>query len=216
MKPKGGKPTVYVTWIAKLLGGDSCKWAIWFKTHYWYKKFEEPTRTFDLLQWSRDHAALVQRRLAELSRDGWAVRLEDQNAFKLEGLGAILAGKPDLVGESREAVLMSDGKTGSERPSDLWQVLIYLWAWKKRFPHDQRMVSGEILYGQDDRSVPVSAERLTESVIGEIVGIIKAVSGEIPPAKVPSWNECSRCDIGPFECPQRVRIEPLAANVEEF
>ena len=98
-----GKPYVWVTWITKLLGGQQqCAWASWFKARFKYEKLEEGS--FDSAAWSARHAELVRRRAAELGEEGWAVTLENENGFKLEGRSGVLSGKPDIVARRDAAV----------------------------------------------------------------------------------------------------------------
>jgi len=132
-----GKPYVYVTWLAKILGGQQCVWKAWFAAHYRYDKFEEMAG--DLVQWNREHNELMRARVRELQREGFTVTTEEQNAFKLEGECAVVAGKPDIVATKPGIVLVVDGKTGRQRESDLWQLIFYLFAWPKC-----RSVTGEL------------------------------------------------------------------------
>jgi hypothetical protein len=205
---RSGKPYIYATWLAKLLpGGQQCVWSAWFKAHHKYEKFEE--QAFDLVKWNRDHAKLMAARTRELEADGWVVTTEEQNAFKLEGETAIVAGKPDLVAVKGDQVLVVDGKTGRQRESDIWQVLLYLYAVPKSRPDLPKQLEGEVHYRDGD--IALTPLELTTERMAAIVALIKTVGGDIPPRKVPSRQECKGCNIGVKDCPQRVTADRTVA-----
>lgn len=210
---KSGKPYIWVTWLAKLLGGNRCVWSAWFKAHYKYDKYEEMAA--DLVKWNREHNKLMAARVKELEADGWKVMVEDQNAFKLEGEVAVVAGKPDIVATKAGEVLVVDGKTGRERDSDIWQVLFYLFSIPKSRPDLVGNLVGEVQYAKGDVRITLTPEELDADRMGAIVALIKAVAGSEPPAKAPSRDECKRCNIGHKDCPQRVGVEQTTA-VGEF
>lgn len=208
-----GKPYVWVTWLAKLLGGQQCVWSAWFKAHHRYQKYEE--QAADLAEWNKAHTRLMSARRRELEQDGWTVFVEDANAFKLEGHAAIVAGKADLIAVKDGHVLVVDGKTGRERESDIWQVLLYLYALPKSRPDlaSGAIVEGQVFYKHGD--VSLTLDELTPERLQRIVDLVKAVGGDEPPPKKPSREECKRCNIGHKDCPERVG-EPKAALVGEF
>lgn len=197
---KAGKAYIWVTWLAKLLGGHQCVWSAWFKAHYKYEKCEE--QAADLAKWSREHDELMRRRRRALERDGWTVTIEDENAFKLEGATAIVAGKMDLVAVKGDQVLVIDGKTGRERDSDMWQVLLYLYALPKARPDLPGNLEGEVHYKHGD--VALTPAEITDERRDRMVALIKAIGSDTPPEKHPSRDECRRCNIGISDCPQRV------------
>lgn len=200
--PRGGKPYIWVTWLSGLLGGKQCIWAAWFKAHYKYAKVAEE-EAFDLASWSRDHNRLMRQRKVELEEAGWTVTTEGQNEFTLEGASAVLAGKPDIIATMPGRVLIVDGKTGRERDSDVWQVLLYLFAFPKCRPDVVGDLEGEVHYKQGDQRVTVSAAELSRDRLDDIVTMIKAIGGPAPPTKAPSRDECKRCNIGRADCPER-------------
>lgn len=155
-----GKPYIWVTWLAKLLGGNECVWSAWFKAHFKYDKYEE--QAADLVRWNRDHTKLMAARRLELERDGWTVTVEDDNSFKLEGDSAVVAGKMDLVAVKGDRVLVVDGKTGRERDSDMWQILLYLFALPKSRPDLPKNLEGEVHYKSGD--ISLTPAELTRSV----------------------------------------------------
>jgi CRISPR/Cas system-associated exonuclease Cas4 (RecB family) len=206
-----GKPYIYVTWLAKLLGGNECLWSAWFKAHHKYEKYQE--QPLDLVKWNRDHNRLMAGRKRELERDGWTVTTEEQNKFLLEGETALVAGKPDIVATKDGQILVVDGKTGRRRDSDLWQVLFYLFAVPKSRPDLKGELEGEVQYSQGDERITLTPSDLDEKRLGDIVELIKIVASPTAPRKTPSRAECERCDIGPKDCPQRVTETANAVKV---
>ena len=211
---KSGKPYIWTTWLAKLLGGNQCVWSAWFKAQHRYDKYEE--QALDLAQWNREHTDLMRRRRLEMEREGWSVTEENQNAFKVEGPEAVVAGKPDLIGRRPGMALVVDGKTGRERASDYWPVLFYLYALPKQFADLRTLaLEGEIQYRRGDQRLTVTPAELTPERMAQIVALIRVISGPTAPAKVPSVHECRTCNIGPKDCPERVR-EQRAVAVGEW
>jgi CRISPR/Cas system-associated exonuclease Cas4 (RecB family) len=199
---KAGKPYIHVTWLAKLLGGNQCVWSAWFRSRHKYDKFEE--EALDLVRWNQQHNELMRRRKAELEREGWTVSMEEANAFKLEGQVAIVAGKPDIVATRPGLVLVVDGKTGRPRESDVWQVLLYLYALPKSRPDLVGELEGEVQYQQGDERITVTPGELTPERMEQMVALIKDIAGAEPPLKVATRGECKRCNIGVRDCPDRV------------
>lgn len=211
-----GKPYIWTTWLVKQVSGaEICRYSAWFKAHFKYDKFEEMAG--DLVQWNKDHNRLMAARQQQLERDGWAVEVEAQNAFKLEGTTAVVAGKPDLVARKGNEVRIIDGKTGRERDSDIAQVLFYLYALPKVKPDlAGKLVTGEVEYSKGRDVLTVTSDDVTEDRIEEFVGMIAVIAGDHPPAKAPSREECKRCSIGPTDCPQRVMQDQNVAQVGAF
>lgn len=207
-----GKPYIWATWLAKLLGGQQCVWSAWFKAHYKYDKYEEEAA--DLVKWNQDHTKLMSGRRRELEADGWTVTVEDQNAFRLNGASAVVAGKPDLVAVKGDRAIVVDGKTGRERDSDVWQVLLYLFAIPKSRPDLPNNIEGEVHYKSGD--ITLTRQELDDQRIADLVALIKTVGGDTPPPKVPSRDECKRCNIGIQDCPQRVTADRGMTAVAEW
>ncbi len=200
--PRTGSAYIWSTWLAQLLGGKECVWRVWFMSHFKYEKVVEE-EAFDLVAWNREHSRLMRDRTLELEEAGWTVSTEDANAFKLQGSTATLAGKPDIVATMPGHVLVIDGKTGRARESDVWQVLIYLFALPKSRPDLIGQLVGEIQYKHGDKRVAVLPEQLTSDRLQAMVTTIKTISGPTPPRRSPSRDECKRCNIGLADCPER-------------
>jgi hypothetical protein len=206
-----GGPYVYVTWLTKLLaGGDRCAWAAWFKASFKYdKKVDE---SFDLAAWSTEHNLLVTARARQLRADGWTVAIEDENAFRLQGKGCVLAGKPDIVATRGDDLLVVDVKTGKPRDSDWWQILVYLFA----LPLVQSVparLRGEVVY--KTHAIAVAHEELSGARRDQIITLLRDLSGP-PLEKAPSPRECEFCDISDLDCDARVHTAAAAVMTEAF
>jgi CRISPR/Cas system-associated exonuclease Cas4 (RecB family) len=204
-----GKPYIWVTYLSKLLGGNQCLWSAWFKAHYRYQKYE--VEAADLAEWNRDHSRLMRQRREEMEEAGWTVAVEDQNEFKLEGTSAVVAGKPDLIATLPGHVLVIDGKTGRERDSDYWQVLLYLFALPKSRPDLVGKLEGEVQYQRGDKRVTVKPSDLSPARLDDVVSLIKVIGSDEAPSRAPSREECKRCNIGFADCPERFKERAQAA-----
>lgn len=211
-KPRFGKPYAYVTWLTSLLAGESqCEYAPWFKAHFKYQKRVDPD--FHLAAWSAQHAEMVKATADQMVTDGWTVTTEDENGFKLDGQAAVVSGKPDLVGTRDGMALILDCKTGRQRNSDWWQVLLYLWAnrYARRWPE---AVTGQVVYRA--AAATVQSEELTSERAGAIVALIRRVSQHESPEPKPSPGECRFCDLTREDCPSRIDAGVATTATTDF
>jgi CRISPR/Cas system-associated exonuclease Cas4 (RecB family) len=208
---RSGKPYIWATWLSKLLGGDQCLWSGWFKAHFKYEKFEKQAE--QLAEWNRDHGRLMRDRRTELEEAGWTVFVENQNEFKLEGETATVAGKPDIIATMPGHLLVVDGKTGRQRDSDIWQMLLYLFALPKSRPDLVGALVGELQYKRGDVRITVKPSQLTSARRSDLITMIRTLASDTPPSKAPSRHECERCNIGPQDCPERFVERPAATAV---
>lgn len=199
-----GLPYIYVTWLAKTLGGSQCLWRPWFQAHFKYEKHEEMAT--DLVKWNRDHNILMARRRKQLEADGWTCSVEEANSFKLTGQSAVVAGKPDLVAVKGDRVLVVDGKTGREKDADAWQVLLYLFAIPKSRQDLPADLEGEVFY-KSGTTLTLTPDQLDEKTMAHIVATIKTIASDVAPPRAPRRDECKFCNIGPQDCPQRITEE---------
>lgn len=202
MNNRRPRPYVWVTWITPLLAGTaSCQWKVWTKSQFRYAKLPGDGN-FDVNEWTRQHNAMVEVRAAVLRNQGYEVLIEDQNSFKLKGEKGDLAGKCDIVAlkHAEKRALIVDQKSGKERPSDIWQVRIYIWA-KRLLSLKDWHVDGEVEYR--GRSQPVPMTSVDASTINQISQVLKMATGEVAPPRAPSQYECQYCDIA--DCPERFK-----------
>lgn len=202
------RPYVWVSWITKLLAGENrCWFAAWYKSHFKYDKTKdqecgacaegrpctdpENCRHSFFKEWTEKHDRITARAAEAYRESGWVVRVEDEGEFKLNGKGADLAGKPDLVAIKGGVAEVVDAKSGRRRASDHWQVLIYMFALPLAWLEGMRDVSGVVEYSDGPESVRALGTKERDA----IVDAIRRVSTKDAPEPVPSAHECLRCDI---------------------
>lgn len=203
-------PYVYVSWLTKILAGEAeCVYQPWVKSHFKYQK--RPDTSFNLAAWTADHSTLVASRAKALEQDGWTVTLEDANSFQLLGKTALLAGKPDILAVREGEALVVDAKTGQQRHSDFFQVLIYMLA-LPRVRGDCVGVRGEVTYAT--HRIPVSSEELTPAIEAQIFALLRTMGDSERPPTVPSERGCAWCDVA--DCRDRFVGERAMARASEF
>ncbi len=209
-------PYVWTTWLTKLLAGeDHCEWALWFRAHFKYDKLD---RGFDQAAWASEHDDRVRSLVTMLRERIPLVYVEDQNKFELRGNTATLSGKPDVVAIERFGVAtFFDVKTGKQRKSDWWQVLVYIFA-ARRGVHPNvntgDRMTGQVVYG--GRMETIAPEEYTAAIDEKIAALMRLAGQSEPPARTPSSHECAFCDIGPNDCPVRVGAPRQEAMTNAF
>ena len=213
--PRPGKPYVWVTWITGLLSGEEkCAWRYWVKARHqsYQKPPEDPEDKKKLQEWNKLHDAMVVSRAERLKQEGYEVRVEDANSFRLVGDIATLAGKPDVIGlkpKEKYAILV-DEKSGRPKDRYIWQVMIYQFA-KKLTDLKGWTIHGEVEYQQ--QVVPVSDALLTQDATRAISDVVKRIVVTEPP-RVPSAAECKYCDV--VACPDRYKEQTQTADVRKY
>jgi hypothetical protein len=188
------RPYIYATWLTKLIAGESkCWYASWYKANHKYEKRpDDPGREDFFAEWTKKHDAIVARRVEELRKQDYVVKVEEEGEFKLEGVTCDVAGKPDYVAMKDGVALVGDAKSGKKRESDHWQVLIYMFAlplsWLKGTKY---VVDGEVKY--TDQVQPVRP--LNEANRKRITEAIKKLASPEAPEAAPSIGECKFCDV---------------------
>lgn len=213
MTERRESPYVWVTWVARLLAGEAqCEWAAWFRSHH--VRYERRPRSFDLAGWNAAHSEMLRARAEALRQAGYSVTLDEQNKFTLRGVsGAALGGKPDLLATKGGEALVVDCKTGQQRDSDYFQVLLYMLALPRVDSRCRgKSLAGEVQY--TDRAVSIPATELTTEIGERIWRILGRVTGNTPLPRVPSLAECSFCDITIADCPDRMDSPPADQQEE--
>ena len=210
-------PYIWTTWLPRLLTGEnSCAWATWFKIHF--QNWTRQPSDFDLAQWRIRHTALLNEQKAGWLDSGYNVYVEDQNAFRLRGRSATLAGKPDLivVNNSNHARVI-DVKAGQEQDWHRVQVMIYMYAIPRALPQYRNVsIAGEVVYPHGTRRIPQGG--LPTSFTQDLTKLIRSLAAPDPPSRVPSARECRHCDISVAECPDRIDAlnEPVETVTDDF
>lgn len=209
--PRKGLPYLYATWLAKRLAGETqCAWQLGFQARY---KFERAASDFNLAAWSADHDALVAKRAEELEAAGYTVSVENDNYFQVKGSSALVAGKMDLVARKPGYCIVLDGKTGQQRKSDWWQVLLYAIFLPLAWNTGSMRISGEVFY-KDGTRIQIEPEEVTEAIRHQVFALIKSVGKDAawPFPKSPSAKECGWCPISRNDCAERVENKDAAVT----
>ena len=206
-------PYIWVTWLTKLLAGESmCEWSAWFRAHH--KDYDKLPAEFDVASWTIDHRELVNARRDQLLDEGYTVHIEDENAFRRIGkTGIVVSGKPDIFAIRDGVGVIEDCKTGRPRTSDQLQVLVYMLLLPIGNPLCEHIkLLGRVIYKSSGVDIP--ADGLDETFMARFVEMVQKVGAEKPLPKVASWAECRWCDIGPTDCLYRVSEPPESAEAE--
>jgi RecB family exonuclease len=214
MAIKRDAPYIWVTWITKIIAGEeNCIWKGWFRAH---NKYDKKPSDFNLAEWTVNHNNMLRQRVESLKNDGFDVYVEGQNDFKIKGsTGATLAGKADIVAIKDDGALIIDCKTGQERHSDKMQVLIYMLI----LPKTHRAVQGKKIIGEiqyNSASISIDANDVSEDFKKTFRECMQQISDETAPEKVPSYSECSFCDITKDDCPDRIDEAPKTVETDLF
>ena len=209
-------PYIWATWLSRLLAGEAhCEWSGWFRAHY--RDWTKPPSDFDQAKWMLDHTDLVNQARESREALGYEVFTENQNAFRLRGATATLAGKPDLIAVKGNDLVVIDAKTGRPSPHHAVQVMIYQYAVPKALEEYRGMeFRGHVIYPDSNVQIPVSG--VDGKFIDRLGALIRRLADETPARKVPSAAECRWCDITGADCPERVEREPQGreGTTEDF
>jgi CRISPR/Cas system-associated exonuclease Cas4 (RecB family) len=208
---KRTKAYVWVTWITGLLAGtDKCQFRAWIKAnHKVPKKVELPEDRERLGEYLKIHTQMVEDRVQKLKKEGMIVRVEDDNAFKLDGEKATLAGKQDIIAlhPSEQSALVVDEKSGKEKECYVWQVVVYMFAMMLTGYKGYR-IRGEVEYR--NKTVPVPESSLSQANTDRIISVMNIMGQDIAPPTVPSAGECQYCDV--LACPDRFKVTTDASK----
>ena len=165
--------------------------------------WQKPPSDFDSTAWMLEHTALVNKERESLEGTGYVVHTENQNLFRLKGATATIAGKPDLIGEKTNEILISDAKTGNRNPSHRAQVQIYQYAIPKALPRfKDKPARGQVRY--PDCYVGSPASSVTPDFVANLGSLIRRLANDVLARRVPSAQECRCCDITKADCPDRM------------
>lgn len=200
--------SVWVTWLAKYMAGEvQCGWAPWFRSHY--IRYARAPGTFQLAQWQAEHNFWLHELVTELRDTGHTCRLEGQNDFTVKLSSTLtLAGKPDLVATDQEGTItVYDLKTGTPRPSDTIQVVLYMLCLPSTSRYRSSKINGCVVYKNGPR-VAIPFKQVNEEFRKLARHYVNILDGSEPPAKVPSLRECGFCDISAADCTERLEGLP--------
>lgn len=214
---RNGKPRFWVTWLAKLLAGETqCAYATWYKgRHVKYRKRKLGDGA-NLATWAAAHDAQVAVTRDRLRAEGWRVTVERENELEIVGTQAVVAGKPDLIARRSEhgltTIQVVDEKTGAPKPSDAEQVRLYLYGMGKRATDEAEHHVGLVSYGP---TVPMAVVSLDAAFPLRLGTLVRSLATDVPPRPTPSRSECDRCDIDDCQARHQQVTDP-APNTDDF
>ncbi len=212
---RDGLPYTWVTWLAKILAGDSsCEWAAWFRARHDPNSWQRVSKP-SLDAWHIRHAALLSQIQDEWRQRKFSLWLEGQNYFKLRGSCEVLAGKPDMIAVRDRIGVVVDAKTGRPSPAHIAQVMLYMYAVPRALPlHRDITFDGLIVY--EDHEVYIPAVDVDDAFIDRAVSLIRRLSADEPPSKAPSASECRSATSPRPDCPERVSQAPSEVTTGDF
>lgn len=211
---RAGLPEFWVTKLSSLLIGDqACRFQSWIQGHY---QIEKRIRDgANLVEWKATHGKMVRTRVDQLKADGWRVRVEGQNFFKMKGNVAIVSGKPDIVADKGSEWRVEDCKSGAILDKNTAQVVIYQNILPLAWGRPDLQIQGNVVY--QSAVIPVPAE-IALKLRGKLFDLIKELATSTKPDATPSEMECRYCDVTKEDCPERFGegSAPFAIETSEF
>ncbi len=206
------KPSIWVTWVSKLMAGETqCSWSSWKKTHF--NGLNKVPSNFDQSTWVLNHTSLINEITSELMSENKKYTIENQNYFSLAGKsGVMLSGKPDVISYGDNQAKVIDAKTGSPKASDKIQILIYLFAMSQQKDFAGLDLSGVVIYS--DHRVEIPFEQVNEKFTNQLFSVLKKLSSNNEPQTTPSYDECKFCDLSQIECGNRIDNKPETLQTE--
>jgi len=198
------KKSIWVTWVAKLMAGESlCPWSAWFKTHHTNYEKVPPRREF--IKYRLDHSRMINELREERVTKGEKVFVEGANRFSLEiKPNLTLDGKPDLIALLEDRATVCECKSEGQKDSHQIQLMIYLYCLPRCFDQYKNIkLEGCLLYYPSTR-IEIPQSMIDEGFIDHLNYWLKILGADTPPAKAPSENECLFCNITKADCPERV------------
>ena len=206
---------VYVTWLARLMSGESaCQWSVWFKTRHDYTR--RPS-DFDLVAWLAEHTRLVNELAKERLALGEKCYRESQNQFRVRRKsGLIVSGKPDLITvDIRDHYCVYDSKTGNPKQSDVMQLMLYMALLPLCPLCSGRSLDGYLVYKSGQKqAIPAGA---IDAVFKDNISyFLELLEQNDAPPKVPHPNGCRFCDIADEDCTDRMELTETETELPDL
>ncbi len=203
---------LWVTSISNLLGGaKKCMYSTWLSANY---EFQKLSSDGDFSA----HDEMIRTRAKQYSEQGLNVYVEDENAFNIQGRMATIGGRPDLVIEEGNRIIIEDCKSGKQKKAHRFQVLIYMLLYRlspmgKKLCGD-RIPTGRLVY--QDEIIDISPTELNEEFKGLFRHLVAMLCAPTQPTITPSFYECSYCNVPDCFCLERKAIEEPQDNHDLF
>lgn len=196
MAEERNSPYIWVTWLAKIMSGDTtCHWQGWFRTKN--KLTEKQPSDFDLIGWTIEHTRMLTELKEKLIKENHKPIIEEFVKYEIPNSDAVICGKPDCVVETKDNIVIYDCKTGNEKDSDKVQVMLYMYILSKG-EFGGKQIKGIIIY--KDNKIEIS---LPENFEENFNFFVDRLISEESPVKNPG-DDCKFCDITGNDCLERV------------
>lgn len=210
---KRSKPYVWVTWLSSLMGEEKqCKYTAWFSAHY---QFAKPPSDYD----SSTHDEMVNQRAMQHKAQGFAVYVEADNSFTINGETCDIGGKPDIVVKVEDGQpIIEDCKSGKRKAAHRMQVLIYMLLFPLS-PRGKRLCQGQVPAGRlvyPDGVVEIASSEVDEQFKDFFCQTVAIISNLTAPSQTPSCWECRYCNIPGEYCPARNDSESNTGDHDLF
>jgi len=190
-------PYIWVTWLAKVMSGDTtCHWHGWFRSQN--QLTEEQSSDFDSAGWLMNHTKLLTELKDRLIEEGHTPVIEQSINFKIPNSKVEIAGKSDCIIEKEDEVIIYDCKTGKESPTHQVQVMLYMYLLSKS-KFSKKQITGVVMYKDKEIEIPNLSEDFEEN----FKFFVNILSSPKPPMKNPG-SSCRFCSITENDCPERV------------
>jgi len=215
-------------------GEEQCEWKYWLKAHYlldkkpsdfnlakWTIQHNQLIRQrreglerlgFKVFVEDQNAFKLIVRKGKYLIPEEW----KGDDLIEEIGDDIIISGKADIVaigqdedmqGEMENIYLVEDCKTGQPKTSDHVQVILYMMLLPKAIEKYKGIeFNGCIVYKLGVPNIDIPAEAAQDEELKKIIwDTMKRIAGkEDLCRKVPSLNECRKCDICKQDCDERI------------
>ena len=155
------------------------------------------------LDWSIDYTRRLNECINRFEEQGYTVSNGGPNRYVISIAGAVLSGGPDVVATKGDDCIIVDFPQGEPTRSHAVQAMIHMYALPRVAGRLMGMFPrGELAYERELVDIPdTSVDREFIENLTDMAG--RLASGE-PTSRVPSLEECGRCDITGADCPDRL------------
>lgn len=205
---------LWITWLSKLISGDSqCIFETWVKTHY--TGFEKAITDSQLAIWIMSHNKKLSEFCQERLMCGDKLLKENQCNFKLEYPPQLtISGKPDLIsinGEGKYKVY--DIKTGIPHNRDISQVLLYMFFLGETSKYKNQPFDGCLIYNNSRQDL--SNTCITNEFKDLINYWLNILSSNDIPKPMPNNNDCMYCNLN-IDCLELHEYCQADVGISEF
>ena len=196
-------PLFSTAYLAGLLAGEAhCRWASWFRGHH--EDWNRPKLPgFSRDEWEIDYTQRLNNCIKRYEEQGYTVSNGGPNDYVIGVSGALLEGRPDVIATKGDDCVVIDFPDSGPNGSNTLQVMTHMYALPRAVERLQgTSPRGELVYRREVVDVPAAS--VDHQFIGNLTALVELLALEEPPPRIPSQEECARCDISGPDCPDRL------------